>query len=237
MTKTRRERGSYFTKKETAEKTAEIIKKYVTPTQIIEPYAGCGNLLLPFEGTPRVANELFPESYEQGKLLVPNAEWHNDNTLDYSARELIERWNIKSDENTLIYSNPPFGAASVNSLVNGSIEKGTSQKIAIQYRPELLIYGRGDLMLPTLGQMIEIIKELGKGYLAVYSIFGLYCGRVRYNKCLIELLSNFTFQEGWIFSGKGFEGISQMIPVAFTVFKYGGQTQHLDLEFWFDDEV
>ena len=48
---------------------------------------------------------------------------------------------------------------------------------------------------------------------------------------LKEILTNFTFLEGCILSGKDFNNVNKDKPIAFTIWKFGGKTKHLDLEF------
>lgn len=229
----RRKLGKFYTGVPLSNKVSDIIRKYVEPELIVEPFAGTGSLLLPFTGTPTIANDISKEDIEVAKLSFEGypVTFFNDDVLAYSASELISRWGISSSPLNLFYFNPPFGTSATNTLRDSSVEKGKSRKIEIKYRDELLKYGKGDLCYPAIGQIIEMIKSLGSGYLAFYSPFDLFCGRVRYNKLLLELLSNFTFCEGTVLSGEEFNNVAKDKPIAFTVWKLGSSTKHLDLVF------
>ncbi len=70
-------------------------------------------------------------------------------------------------------------------------------------------YGKGDIILPAIGKILELIKTMGFGSIAFFSPSGLFLERTRYNKILKELLQNFQFLEGKIFAGSAFEKVSK----------------------------
>jgi hypothetical protein len=234
----RRKLGKFYTSPKLSNKVENIIRKYVEPSLIIEPYCGSGSLLLPFIGTKMIANDISAEDVEVAKLSFEGEDILFDtiDCIDYSAAELIEKWGIKSSDNLLIYSNPPFGTSFANKSIDSVAKISGSRKTEIKYRPELLKYAKGDLLLPAVGQMIEMMQQLGKGYLAFYSPFNLFCAKKRHRKLLEQLLSQFTFLEGHMFSGSDFNGVSSVIPIIFSIWKFGGQTEHLDLKFSLGDK-
>jgi hypothetical protein len=234
----RRKLGKFYTQPKLSDKVADIIRKYVEPSLIVEPYAGTGSLLLPFIGTKMIANDISKEDIEVAKLSFEGQDIKFDtiDVMDYSAEELIKRWEIEPSDNLLVYSNPPFGTSATTRFSDGDLKKGESRKIEIKYRDELLKYGKGDLVLPAIGQQIELIKKLGKGYLAFFSPFDIMCGRKRYNKVLKELLDNFTFLEGEIIKGDEFNSVNKEKPIVLTIWKFCGNTKHINLKFNYNDK-
>jgi hypothetical protein len=227
----RRSLGQFYTKPHTTAKVHDLILKHINPSVIVDPYSGTGSLLVPFaaEGVKIIGNDIDPNAIAIAKLQFEgyDAVFDNIDCISVTAAELIRKWGL-SGEN-LFYFNPPFGTVATNTLVDDGVD--VSRKIAINYRDELLQYGRGDLILPTIGQTVEMMKILGSGYLAFYCPAGIFLGRRRYNKLLKELLSNFTFLEGLILSGDDFNEVSGDKPIALTLWKFGGSTNHLDLKF------
>jgi hypothetical protein len=234
----RRSLGKFYTNPVLSTRVHDIILRHVEPDFILEPYAGTGSLCLPFIDTPGLLNDISHEDIEVAKMTFEGSGWEIDNidVIGSTAGELIDRWDLRRrwTDKSVIFSNPPFGTAATGTTsVDASIKKGGSRKIKITYRDELLKYGKGDLILPTIGQKIEILKHLGKGYLAFFCPTGIFYGRKKYNHLLKELLSNFTFLEGIIFRGNEFNDVAKGKPISFTVWKFGGSTKHLDLSFDF----
>ena len=227
----RRSLGKFFTKPHVSTQVHDIITKYINPEYIVEPYAGTGSLLVPFAGEcSAILNDISEHEVEVARLMFEGYDFtcNSIDTLDYSAEELVKKWNLKSSDNALIFSNPPFGTSRTS---GSSLHKDSEiSNMKIKYRDELLVYGKGDLLLPAIGQMIEVVKRTG-GYLAFFSPFGIMLGRKRYNKLLLELINNFTFLEGIVVSGGDFNEVSRDNPVAFTLWRLGGSTKHLDLKF------
>ena len=237
----RRVLGKFYTKPELANRVHDIILQHVDPDFILEPYAGSGSLVTPFVDTPGIMNDISLEDIEIARMTFEGLSWSADNidcVTQYSAKELVDRWGLRDvwTEKSLIFTNPPFGSSSVSRLADTETHKGGSRKIPIAYREEQLKYGRGDLLLPSIGQLIEIMKELGQGYLAFFSPLDIFCGRKRYNALLLQLLSQFEFCEGQILSGSDFNEVNKDKPVAFTVWKFGGSTRHLDIKFQYGDQ-
>lgn len=237
----RRSLGKFYTKPEVASRVHDMILKYVDPDFILEPYAGSGSLVTPFLDYRGLMNDISREDIEIAKMTFEGLSWSADN-IDcisaYSARELVLRWGLCDvwSSQSLIFTNPPFGSSSVSRLADTETAKGGSRKIPIAYREEQVKYGRGDLMLPAIGQLIEIIKEMGSGYLAFFAPLDIFCGRKRYNALLLQLLQQFEFCEGQILSGSDFNEVNKDKPIAFTVWKFGGSTRHLDLRFQYGEQ-
>ncbi len=230
----RRVLGKFYTKPELANRVHDIILQHVDPDFILEPYAGSGSLVTPFVDTPGIMNDISLEDIEIARMTFEGLAWRADNIdciTQYSARELVDRWGLRDHwtSRSLIFTNPPFGTSVIDKRVR-------AEKIPIAYRDEQLKYGRGDLMLPAIGQLIELMKELGQGYLAFFCPMGIFCGRKRYNALLLQLLSRFEFCSGTILSGSDFNEVSGSTPIAFTVWKFGGSTRHLDLRFQYGEQ-
>jgi hypothetical protein len=81
--------------------------------------------------------------------------------------------------------------------------------------------------------MMEIIRDVGAGYIAFFCPMGVFCGRKRYNRLLMQLLKDFEFLEGEIFSGKYFEDVNKDKPIALTLWRYSPDvdTSHESLTF------
>ena len=171
-----------------------------------------------------------------------NSKWDFDSIdcINISAEKLVKKWNLKEkwDENSLIFTNPPFGL--VRSTKSKCSYKGgkSGLKTKCKFHESLKKYHGGDDSTTAIGQLIEIIKKLHEdpgclkeGYLAFFSPAGLFFGRNRMRNLLKEILTNFTFLEGCILSGKDFNNVNKDKPIAFTIWKFGGKTKHLDLEF------
>jgi hypothetical protein len=236
----RRNLGKFFTTPALSTRIYNTIISHIPdPSFILDPYAGTGSLCVPFMDYTGLMNDISKTDIDIAKMAFEGTTWEFDNIdciARYSAGDLVERWRLKErwTEKSVIYMNPPFGTAATGTkMADSSIKKGESRKIKIKYQPELLKYGKGDLMLPAIGQQIEVIKKLGNGYLAFFCPVDVFCGRKRYNLLLKELLSNFTFCEGIILRGDEFNNVNKEKPIAFTIWKFGGYTKHLNLEFDF----
>ncbi len=230
----RRVLGKFYTKPELANRVHDIILQHVDPDFILEPYAGSGSLVTPFVDTPGIMNDISLEDIEIARMTFEGTAWRADN-IDcinaFSAEELIDRWGLRDvwTERSVIFTNPPFGSSrSKKSPVHDD------QHIAgmrVDPPENLKQYGRQDRMLPAIGQLIEVMKQLGTGYLAFFSPLGLFLGRRSYNACLSILLENFDFYSGLVIRGSEFNEVNSDKPIAFTIWKFGGRTQHLDIEF------
>jgi hypothetical protein len=223
--KVRRSKGQYFTKSKVSIEISEIIKK-INPDFIIEPYVGAGSLIDPLLNfCPGAANDIDKEVLDLLKKDNEGLPWifTNVNTVTTKTEDLIKLWNVPKDKNVLILTNPPFGASSGNILVSKKNEiknDKKSRKIKIDYAELGDIYGRGDLVLPAIGRLIEIIKTQGKGYLALFTPGTMISGRPRYKKVLKALLKDFEFIKGYFFTGKNFKDVSTNSLIPFTIWKY-----------------
>ena len=236
----RRKRGRYFTKGNLGNEVSEIVNT-INPDLVIEPYIGAGSLIdsliSNYKGVGNDINDGFI------KILRKKYEGHNwkftsINVITTTIEDLINRWEIPKDKNILFITNPPFGTTSTNKLSSRKreIKVGKSRKTKIDYGGLGDKYGRGDLVIPTIAKLIEIIKYLKNGYLLFFAPAGVFCGRKRYNKLLKALLKDFKFLEGSIFSGEHFNSVSKKKPISFTIWKYnkGVNLSHDSLIFNFE---
>lgn len=250
----RRNHGKYWSNIKVSEIASNLVRKYVNPSLIFEPFVGGGNLIRDFvDECKGIANDIDENSIDLLEQEFEGYDWkfYKKNILTTKLEEL---YNMipEVDEKFVIYTNPPFGIASANSLVSTKkeiekmVEKSTkSRKNKIDYgfdkKESKFIgnsYGRGDLCLPSIGKMIEIIKNKGKGYLTFFSPFGVMLGRNRYLKLLKSLLKDFDFIYGEVFSGDMF-GVSKTKPISFTIWKYNPNinTDINKLTFKFEDKI
>ncbi|OLS21672.1 MAG: hypothetical protein HeimC3_34260 [Candidatus Heimdallarchaeota archaeon LC_3] len=244
-TKIRRQKGKYFTQEDVGIITSRYIMEYVDPDFILEPYVGGGSLIEPF----LLYNiEMTVNDISKGHIDLLHKKLAG-NKITFFARdfiltpinEIIDEWSIpkSAKKPILVYSNPPFGTSATNWLAMKKNEKQSiSRKIKIDYGGLDELYGKGDLVIPAIAKMIETIKTLGKGYLAFFSPFGIFCGRLRYNKLLTQILKNFEFLYGEVFSGDKFHDVSKKKPISFTIWKYTPNinTDHESLNFIFEGE-
>jgi len=243
-TRQRRIRGRFFTKDAISTEIAKIVKALVNPTYILEPYVGEGSLIASLvKAIPGAANDINQGFINALITKFAGLDWTFTciNTITTDFGELFKLWKVPLDtERLLILTNPPFGSSATNILVSkkGEVEKGKSRKITIAYGG-LERYGKGDLVIPAIAKLIEFLKKVGKGYLAFFSPAGIFCGRVRYNKLLIALLTDFKYLDGYLFSGENFNSISKRKPITFTIWQYqkGCKTQHPVLKFIFEDKI
>ncbi len=220
-----REFGRFFTKEHLSKQISEMVK-IINPYYIVEPFVGegslIGNLVNDYKGAANDINKEFIEALKK-KYNYSNWMFTSKNTIIESIEELISLWKIPKNKTVLILTNPPFGTSSTNNLASKKGEiKGNkkSRQTEIEYGRLNELYGRGDLIIPALGKLIEIFRYLNGGYLATFSPAGVMLGRKRYAKLLKSLLKDFEFVKGSIFSGEDFEGVSPKKAIAFTVWKY-----------------
>lgn len=240
--KNRRNTGKFFTNQDLGEYTANIIRDLVKPEIIVEPFVGGGSLILPFSENKItcIANDIETDSIKLLKQCCNNNyfSFYSDNFITKPIKEIYNDWKIPLDlsANFLVYSNPPFGTRATNRLVlkNNEIHQNDkSRKIKINYGGLENLYGKGDLVLPSIGKMIEVIKHRKEGYLCFYSPFGIFCERLRYLKLLKQLLGNFNFIYGEIFSGDKFHGVNKDKPISFSLwkFKLNSKENYKDMKF------
>lgn len=244
----RRQRGKFFTSDTLAEEACGLIAQMLPEYTdfILEPYVGSGNMIRPlFEGGSQfVINDI-----DAATINITRARWQRgQNGEDYSDRihnvdfittptdEILE-WIPEEVEHLLIFTNPPYGTASTNALASNKRDalKATGKRSrgsSINYGDLGDQYGRGDLLLPAIGKMIEVIKARGEGILAFFCPFGVMCGRPRYNKLLAALFDNFEFIYGSIHSGAEFGDVAKGKPIAFSIWKYApGEHSFSDMRF------
>jgi len=225
----RHARGRFFTKDVINKEITEIVKG-INPDYIIEPYVGAGSLIEAIVDLyPGVGNDINTDFINMLRKKHQGKKWFFTNIDMFTTltMDLITAFKIPTDGNLLILTNPPFGTSMTNKLQSKKNEIAAdkkSRKKKIDYGDIGDKYGRGDLVLPAIGRMIEIIKMHGSGYIATFAPAGVYCGRDRYNKVLNALLKDFEFISGDIFSGKKFNSVSKDKPIAFTIWRYSPDT-------------
>ncbi|MFA5731618.1 MAG: hypothetical protein WC934_06405 [Acidithiobacillus sp.] len=234
----RRKRGKYWSNLDVSEIATELIREYVKPTFIFEPFVGGGSLVRDLVGECNgVVNDIDGSSVDLLEQEWEGYDWqfNRNNILTTHINDLI-KWipEFTEKETFCIYTNPPFGTSSTNALVstekeiqNMAKKSTSSRKNNIQYGSDKIeakyigdMYGHGDLCIPCIGKMIEIIKNKWCGYLTFFSPFGVMLGRSRYNKLLKALLKDFEFVHGEVFDGSMFNGVSKNKPISFTIWKY-----------------
>lgn len=234
----RRENGVFWTKKGISYDLANEIMDMVEPEYVVEPCVGGGSLISPIiSNVHGTVNDIDEFHVQACKKAFDGYGWKFTalNVVTTPTEKLIKEWEIPENKRLLIYTNPPFGASSRNKLSSKKSELNgeLSHKINITYSEDLLKYGKGDLFIPVVGRLIEIAKAHKNSYIAFFAPFGLYCGRKRYNKLLNLLLKDFTFLNGYVYSGLEFQDVSKDIPIAITIWKYtpNVNTKHLNLTF------
>lgn len=240
----RRFRGRFFTKEGIGTEISDIAKS-INVDYIVEPYVGAGSLIDPLVSLYKgAANDINKGFIDVLKKKYEGYGWvfTHINTIITPTEVLINKWGIPKDENILIFTNPPFGTSSTSILVSkkGEIKEGKkSRKTKIDYGGLGDKYGRGDLVLPSIAKLIEILKMLGKGYLGIFSPAALFCGRKRYNKLLKAILKDFEFLEGHIFSGENFNSVIAKKAITFTLWKYNKNSNTIldSLVFTYQDRI
>jgi len=241
----RRVRGRYFTKGNLGSEIAEIVDNIV-PDYVVEPYVGGGSLIDSlvdkYSGAMNDINDGFINILKKKYEGIPtNWVFTSLDTIRTHLEDLVSKWKIPVDKEVLIITNPPFGTVSTNILASkkGEVQKKGSRKKSIQYWGLDGKYGRGDLLIPAIAKLIELVKYIGGGYLCFFAPAGVFCGRRRYNKLLKAILRDFKFLEGYVFSGEHFNSISKKKPITFTVWKYFRDinTAHDSLEFNYEGKI
>lgn len=244
----RRNAGNFWTDNIAADKAGNILKQIVQPTFIFEPFVGGGSLIRGFSNRCKgVATDIDEAAIKNltDEFRGLNWRFYVKNFHSASVQELDALISLEPNDVFLIYTNPPYGTISTNALVSkaGELMGADSRSIKIEYgsNPEeekhiKLTYGAGDLFLPGMGKLIELIKRKSKGFLAFFCPSGVFFGRSRYRKLCGELLKNFEFIYGEIFSGKYFKDVSKQKAIAFTVWKYhkDNNTEQTSLKFNFE---
>ena len=237
-----RQTGSFFTGNDVSTYVAKIIQNIIQPDLILEPFVGAGSLIQPFshEKITFVLNDINIEplkSLQENNQNINKNSIHNVDFIATPNTEIVKKWiDLKSEKNIFLYTNPPFGTKSTNRLSMKKNTAGKSRNLTIDYHGLEKKYGKGDLILPALGKMIEIVKEIHSEnqeielYFGFYSPFGIFCERRKYNKLLKQILDNFKFLYGEIFSGDSFENVNKNKPISFSLWKFTQQTIPTNLE-------
>ena len=241
----KRKTGEFFTDSLLAKYVATKIMELINPEYVIEPYAGEGELLIPFieQNIACLANDISPKnvSHLQKDFANKDVKISNDDIIALERKEILTKWNLLDfSDSFLIYTNPPFGTSSTNKLASKKIEyeSSTSRNLDINYS-DLAKYGKGDLILPAIGKLLDIFSELKRGFLAFYGPLGLFCKRKRYNKLEDALLRDFTFLWGEIFPGDKFANVNKKKPIVVTLWRYqkDNNTQITDLHLFYKDGI
>jgi len=242
LRKNRPDSGAYYTEVELSKKVGNRVIELVEPDWVGEPTAGAGSLLIPFveSGIIGWANDYAKEAYEplRGEFEKYGFVITNQDIVDMQIAEIIKI--VGDSARPLFITNPPFSSSS-GKASKDKIRYGDKIydyiKNGCRYRGNLGdIYGRGNQIYPIIGKIIEVIKRLGRGYLAFFSPFGIFCERKAHLKFLNTLLSNFEFIEGYVFSGLHFNDVSKDKPIAFTIWKFGGETDLETVKFNLEDD-
>lgn len=211
--KNRSQHGAYYTEKELSIKCGKRVIDLIDPDWVGEPMAGAGSLILPFRDNNYFVGWLNDYDIKTARVLKSEYSKYGyvvtcKDVVEMSIDEIVAL--VGNAKNPLFITNPPFSSSSGAA---GKINYGTLGDK----------YGRGNQIYPTIGKIIEVMKRLKRGYLAFFSPFGIFCERKAHMKLLDQLLSNFAFIEGNIYSGKNFNDVSGNKPISFTVWKYGGK--------------
>jgi len=222
----RAERGAYYTEFLLSMKMSGKVLEHIEPDFIIEPYAGAGSLLNSF--TDKVFQGWIND-YDEGASHMLKADYgslgYKVTCLDIIQIPIDDAIAFIGDaKKPLFITNPPFSSTSGKKLKEIKYDEILSKK-----------YGKGNQIYQTIGKIIEIIKILGHGHLAFFSPMGIFCERKSHMRFLTELLTNFTFIEGFVWSGEHFNDVRKEVPVAFTLWKFGGSTNLENIQFDCED--
>jgi len=200
----RHKMGRFFTKRSVVDKVVEIVRD-INPDYIVEPFVGAGSLIEGLVGRFKgCGNDINTDHINVLKKKYEGSGWKFTNLDMFTTptETLFKEFGIVKGSNLMLLTNPPFGTSNANKLASKKEEiVGVSRKTQIQYGELGEKYGRGDMILPAIGRMIEIIKRNGVGYLITFSPAGIYCGRKRFNKVLKALLKDFEYISGCMTTG------------------------------------
>ena len=219
----------------------------IDPDVVLEPYVGAGTLVKEIITSKKYQGALNDIGKDYVALLEKkygpfSSKWSftNFDLPKQDIPEILKAWNVTDKQKMLIITNPPYGTSSTNRLASTSEELGdkASRNLKIDYPYDLGDrYGRGDLLLPTIGKLIDICQKRGQGIIAFFSPHGIFCGRRKYNKLFKSLLESFTFRRGYLFSGKYFDSVASGKPIAFTIWEYGGTSSVESVYFIYNDSI
>ncbi len=219
------ERGAFYTEELLSIKMSLKALELVHPDFIIEPYAGAGSLLA------AVVNDVpngWVNDYDKDAAAMLSADYGSlgykvtcEDMIFYPVQKAVKI--IGDAERPLFITNPPF------SYIRG-FTYGTEKLEKLNKK-----YGKRNQIQLAIGKIMEIIENLDRGYLAFFSQMGVFCEKEQYVLFLNQLLNNFTFIDGYIWSGKHFNDVREEIPVSFTIWKYGGSTDLEKIKFDCED--
>lgn len=221
----RRKRGVFWTEQETGDLLSDDILELTKPDYVVEPCVGGGSLIKEMVGKVKGAmNDIDPVHIGNCEKIFEGYDWKftNLDIVAASSDTLLSAWEVPMDRRILLYTNPPFGTTATNQMVSKKLElEGKkSRKQLILYPPDLIKYGKGDLILPIAGRLIELAKIHRNASIALFSPLSLFTMSTRYLKLLESLLTQFKFMKGYIFAGDKFHDINKTIPVALSVWEY-----------------
>ena len=153
---------------------------------------------------------------------------------------MIQLWQIPQEPTTnlVFYTNPPFGTSSTNKLASKifEINEAGFRQMNIQYGGLDRKYGKGDIILPAIGKILELIKTMGFGSIAFFSPSGLFLEHTRYNKILKELFRIFNFLKERSLQVAHLKKSQKAKAIAFTIWQYmpESNTPHDSLSFLYE---
>ena len=229
---TRKSRGMYYTSGGLAVFTAyfleHLLKKGLLERSCFyDPAAGTGNLL----SAQRYFKSLAASDISKGNLrILKNRGIRTlNNATDFLKAPLAV---FPQEEGELfIIMNPPYRGKSVNFKGQIGKKRGTSKTNGLS--PELLRLiekekiRSSDLCSFFILKASLLLQQRGaSGYLGVFSPTNwLTAGRSEHEALRKYFFRKFSFLGGFIVNGREFfPGVTSGLPVAFSVFKYGGVT-------------
>ena len=218
----RASRGAYYTEQFLSMEMGKRVLKKIDSDFIIDPFAGAGSLLIQFINKGHLNG--WVNDYDENAYSMLSADYGSigykvtcEDIVKMRMEKILDI--VKESKNPLFITNPPFNSSS------------GKKKIKIDYGNLSDQYGRGNQIYPTMGKVIEIMKNIKKGYLAFFCPMSIFCEKKLHMKFLTELLKNFTFVEGYIWSGKHFNDVRNEVSISFTLWKFGGSTNLEDIQF------
>ncbi|MEI7905216.1 MAG: hypothetical protein WCI43_07380 [Candidatus Firestonebacteria bacterium] len=231
--RTRRSKGLYYTSGKLSDFAAFYIKtllgeKLLERADFYDPAAGTGNLLVSQKHFGRLfASEINTENL---KILKARGLAAEKGSLDFLGAPV----NIFPDFRSPLFvvMNPPFRGKTTNFRGQIGKKRGVSKESGLS--PDLVelleaekIRSR-DLCSFFILKTALLFKERRlKGYLGLFSPTNwLTPGRGEHDAFRKYIFREFSFLGGFIVNGKEFfHGINSGLPVAFSVFSYGGGTR------------
>lgn len=221
--KDRVERGAWYTEGELSKKMADDVYSITNPDFVIDNFAGAGSLIHPF--LEKGVFKGWVNDYDKGAYSMLKEGFGKigytvtcEDILNLPIDEAVKI--VGESKRPVIITNVPFGSS-----------KGRKLKKIPYMGTRHLTYGKGNQLYQTMGFNIDLLKLLKRGYLAFFCQMGVFCERPAHKKFLHELLKNFTFIKGYVWRGKHFNDVGKDVPIAFTIWKYGGTTELEEMKF------